>query len=402
MTTEDGLHLALVTAYPPSRGSLNEYGYHFARALRAQPEVDALSLIADRLVTPQAELPEAGEIRRVWGFNDPLSALKIERALRELKPDAVIFNLQFASFGDKRVPAALGLFAPQLSHRVRPTVTLLHNLFETVDLQDAGFAKGAFGERVTRLAGAAFTRVLLNSGRVALTMPRYCEILQNKYGAKNVFHAPHGSFEAPAAPQPLPSAPTVMAFGKFGTYKKVELLLEAHKRLLERDDTVRLVIAGSDSPNAPGYLAAMQSLYRELPNVTFTGYVAEEDVPKIFADATVAAFPYESTTGSSGVLHQAGQFGRAAVMPNIGDLADLVVDEGFNAKFFTPGDVESLMAALSSLLFNTEEAERMGRANHRAASVTLGEVSGRYLAAIRELQGWTSAARAPRRGAPIT
>ena len=396
------LHIALVTAYPPSRGSLNEYGYHFAKALRARPEVGRLSIVADTLDEPQNELAEAGEIQRVWSFNSLFSALNIKRTLNELQPDAVIFNLQFASFGDKRVPAALGLFAPWLARRNCVSVTLLHNLFETVDLVDAGFARNALEEKALRLGGELFTRVLLKSDALALTMPRYQQILQDKYGATNLFHAPHGAFEAPGEIAPLPAAPTVMAFGKFGTYKKVELLLEAHRELLKRDERVRLVIAGSDSPNAKGYLADIAQRYASLPNVTYTGYVAEEDVPRIFGEATVVAFPYESTTGSSGVLHQAGQFGRAAVMPRIGDLADLVEDEGFHANFFTPGNVESLMAALAPLLFNKAEACQMGRANHAASSVTLHSVSERYLDVIEKLQEkrWRSEAVQTKRDLP--
>lgn len=383
------MHIALVTAYPPSKGSLNEYGYHFAKALGTKPDV-RLSIVADTL--SEASPNEA--VARVWSFNHPDNAWTIARALDQLEPDAVIFNLQFASFGDKRVPAALGLLAPWLSSRERPTVTLLHNIFETVDLKSAGFDRNPLIDAVTRLAGEIFTRVLLKSDLVALTMPRYLDILQKKYGATNLFHAPHGSFDAPRPVQPLPESPTVMTFGKFGTYKKVEVLLDAHARLLRDDPSVRLVIAGSDSPNAKGYLAATQQRYQHLPNVTFTGYVAEEDVAHIFSDSTVVAFPYESTTGSSGVLHQAGQFGRAAVMPRIGDLADLVEQEGYAAHFFAPGDVESLTSSLREVLFNRENAQRLGLKNHQAASgLTLSEVADDYLRRLRELQEtrWKSA-----------
>ena len=404
MSTAKPLHIALVSAYPPSRGSLNEYGYHFANALRARPDVARLSIIADTLDAPQNELADTGEIRRVWSFNSSLSALHIKRTLADLKPDAVIFNLQFASFGDRRVPAALGLFAPWLARQKNcVSLTLLHNLFETVDLLDTGFAKTLLEEKALRWAGDTFTRVLLKSHAVAVTMPRYQQILESKYGATNIFHAPHGAFEAPGDIAPLPEAPTVMAFGKFGTYKKVELLLDAHRELLKRDERVRLVIAGSDSPNAKGYLADVAKRYADLPNVTYTGYVAEEDVPRIFGDATVVAFPYESTTGSSGVLHQAGQFGRAAVMPKIGDLADLVKDEGFHANFFTPGNVESLMAALLPVLFNRERADLLGRVNHAASSVTLNEVSDLYMSTIREVQArWTLKPRARPHDLPTT
>jgi len=379
------MHLAIVTTYPPSRGSLNEYGYHLAQAFARKPEVTRVSIIADETV--RSPTPDPPDVHRVWRFNDPTNATRILSALRQLRPDAVLFNLQFASFGDRRVPAALGLLAPGLARRAGfPTITLLHNLFETVDLQKAGFGGSPLLERVTRLAGRAFTRALLQSDLVALTLPRFVRLVRDEYGARNVFLAPHGTFEKPPAPSPLPAQRTVMAFGKFGTYKRVEELIAAHERLLQRDPRVRLVIAGSDSPNAPGYLERMREASRHLPNVHFTGYVAEEDVPRIFQDCTVVAFPYNSTTGSSGVLHQAGQFARAAVMPNIGDLEELVEEEGYRAEFFEPGDAASLTEALWRVVGDEERARELGLANwHAAAGLTLDEVSDWYLLHFQNL-----------------
>lgn len=384
------MHIALVSAYPPGKGSLNEYGYHLFEALKNKHDVTKITVIADTLTTG---LEEDSSILRVWDFNDPMSARKISAALHAVAPDAVIFNLQFASFGDKRVAAALGLLSPWLSKRKRPTITLLHNIFETVDLSNAGFSVNPVIDWMTRFSGRLFTRALLKSDLVALTLPRYVDILRENYNAKNVWLAPHGSFDTPPPIAPLPEIPTVMTFGKFGTYKKVDALLEAHARLLKRDSSVRLVIAGSDSPNAKGYLADCAKRYAHLPNVSFTGYVAEEDVAGIFQDSTVVAFPYTSTTGSSGVLHQAGQYGRAAVMPRIGDLADLIEEEGYRASYFEPEDVASLTESLWEVLSNKDRALELGQANHRAAGgLTLSDVADWYVLHFERLLGetWTS------------
>ena len=59
-------------------------------------------------------------------------------------------------------------------------------------------------------------------------------------------------------------------------------------------------------------------------------------MPTLFKESAVVVFPYTSTTGSSGVLHQAGSYGKAVVMPDLGDLALLVKDEGYNGAFFDP------------------------------------------------------------------
>ncbi len=170
-------------------------------------------------------------------------------------------------------------------------------------------------------------------------MPAYVDILRTSYGASNVALTPHGSFEVPSPPQPPPARPRIMTFGKFGTYKRVEVLIEA-VRLLDRAD-VEVVVAGTDSPNTPGYLADVESRLGG-PTIHFTGYVAEEDVEEIFRSSTLTVFPYTATTGSSGVLHQAGSYGCPPVLPRIGDLEGLVHEEGYTGVFFEPDDAAEL------------------------------------------------------------
>lgn len=400
------MHVALVTALPPSRGSLTEYGAHLSAALARHPDVTRLSIIADQVAESQpghanqgandghTSFPPHVDVHRVWRFGALDTALRIERCLRRLAPDGAMFNLQFASFGQERVPAAVGLLAPAASRLRRPTVTLLHNIVETVDLESAGFGRTKIDRLLARLGGYVATRALLASHRLALTLPRYVAIIESKYRARNVMHVPHGVFADPGPIEPLPAVPTVMAFGKFGTYKRVEILLEAHERLLVRDPRVRLVIAGGDSPNAPGYLDDMQRRYAHLPNVDFTGYLPEEAVPHVFAASTVVAFPYRSTTGSSGVLHQAGQYGRAAVMPRIGDLAELAEGEGYAFRDFAPDDAVGLTEALWAILADPDLARSMGETNRRAAGgPTLDDVAGTYVRTLYEVKGFQRAHR---------
>ncbi|WP_442514412.1 hypothetical protein, partial [Pseudomonas promysalinigenes] len=160
---------------------------------------------------------------------------------------------------DKRVPGALGLLLPALLRaRGVPTLVILHNLADNVDMQDAGFAGSAFTARLMTLAGRILTRALLRADIVALTITRYVEFLRDSYGATNALLAPHGSFEEIAKPSfgVPPGRRTIMAFGKWGTYKTVDLLVEAYRILLARGyDDLRLVLAGTDSPNSPGYMA---------------------------------------------------------------------------------------------------------------------------------------------------
>jgi glycosyltransferase involved in cell wall biosynthesis len=131
---------------------------------------------------------------------------------------------------------------------------------------------------------------------------------------------------------------------------------------------LEIVIAGTDNPNVPGYLKGVQEKYRNVPQLTFTGYVEERDVEPLFTNSAVIVFPYTSTTGSSGVLHQAGSYGKAVVMPNLGDLASLIEDEGYRGEFFEPENTESLADAIEAIVTNTAHRVYLEKANYKAAT----------------------------------
>ena len=371
------MRIAIVTAFPPSKQSLNEYAFHFVRYLRQKVEVTELYLLVDEIDEAYTSSYEEQGVTLnfvpCWRFNAINNVLKITKAVREIKPDVVLFNIQFASFGDQRVPAALGLMSPfwvKLRNKVA-TMVLIHNIMETVDLENAGITSNALMQRIIRFFGQIVTRFILRADLVSLTIPKYVEILQAEYGAENVLLAPHGTFEEATAPPEFsvtPEAPCIMTFGKFGTYKRVESLIEAHK-ILQADGypNIELVIAGADNPNAKGYLDSMKEQYKDVSGVTYTGYVAEEMVPKIFGDATTVVFPYTSTTGSSGVLHQAGSYGKSAVLPRLGDFAELITEEGFTGEFFDPESVQSLADAIRRLLDDPQHRYEIETQNHLAA-----------------------------------
>ncbi|NNJ82225.1 MAG: glycosyltransferase, partial [Flavobacteriaceae bacterium] len=300
------------------------------------------------------------------------------------RPDAILYNLQFMKFGDRKIPAALGLFSPWLTKLMKiPTIVLLHNIMEAVDLNSAGFTQSKWKNAVYNRIGTFLTSIVLKADRVAVTINDYVSKLEGKYLAKNVVLIPHGTFEIPDTPTyETESGPLkIMTFGKFGTYKKVESLIRAVEIVRkEIKQPLEIVIAGTDNPNTPGYLEGVKNSFSEVPMLTFTGYVEEEVVPRIFSESAMVVFPYTSTTGSSGVLHQAGSYGKAVVMPNLGDLSRLVKDEGYRGEFFDPTSDESLAAAIKNLV--TDEAYRLeiAKANYAAAtSFPMSKIADMYV-----------------------
>ena len=370
------MKLAIVTAYPPSKTTLNEYAYHLVKHFRQNQEVSELILLTDTPAESAAiAFEEAGckiTVRHCWNFNSYKNVFTVLKAVKETQPDAMLFNLQFMKFGDKKIAAALGLLLPILTKlKGIPTITLLHNILEQVDLGSAGFTKNKITQKIYNGIGTMLTRFILQSDTVAVTISKYVSILKEKYNADNVTLIPHGTFEIPAKPNFNSSEGSlkIMTFGKFGTYKKVENLIEAVELVRQRTgQDLEIVIAGTDNPNVPGYLANAKKTYAHVPKLTFTGYVAEEDVPTIFGESAMVVFPYTSTTGSSGVLHQAGSYGKAVVMPDLGDLSILVKEEGYRGEFFDTESSTSLADAIEKIALDKKYRMELGKANYEAAT----------------------------------
>jgi glycosyltransferase involved in cell wall biosynthesis len=388
------MKVAIVTAFPPSKVTLNEYGYHLVKNFVQKNEVTEVVLITDKTTEPKQldfENSHKISVNECWEFNSYANIFNIVKAILKEKPEAVLFNLQFVKFGDKKVPAALGLLLPMILKILGcNTVVLLHNILEQVDLANAGFTSNKILEKIYNFIGTSLTTCLLKADMVAVTINKYVEILNAKYKSDNVTLIPHGSFETPKNVNfDLPAGPKkVMAFGKFGTYKKVEILIDAVELIRQSSqEAIEVVIAGTDSPNTPGYLQSVKEKYAQVPGITFTGYVEENDVERIFTESTIVAFPYTSTTGSSGVLHQAGSYGKAVVMPDLGDLALLVEDEGYKGEFFNPGCVNSLAKAISTILEDDAYRVQVAMTNYKAAcELSMGNIVDMYLDRFSQIE----------------
>ena len=389
------MKLAIVTAYPPSKVTLNEYAFHLVKHFRQQHAVTELILLTDK-TSGKKEISFTAQgckitVKECWTFNSYLNLITVTKAINKTQPDAVLFNLQFMKFGDKKIAAALGLLLPLVCKLKRiPNIVLLHNILEEVDLGNAGFTSNKLMQKLYGFIGTTLTKLILQADTVAVTMQKYVTVLEKKYNAKNVQLIPHGTFEVSTETPDynlLKGPLQIMTFGKFGTYKKVELLIEAVEIVRQTTGLdLEIVIAGTDNPNVPGYLARVEKQYQHVSQLRFTGYVEESDVPVLFRESAVVVFPYTSTTGSSGVLHQAGSYGKAVVMPNLGDLALLVKEEGYTGEFFEPRHVDSLAKAIEAIVTNEAYRVSLGKANYKAATAyPMSKITELYLNAFETI-----------------
>jgi glycosyltransferase involved in cell wall biosynthesis len=373
------MKIALVTAFPPSRQALNEYGFHIANELRQQAGLE-LTILGDDLSEPMPELPGFTVIR-CWGFNRLGNALSLLRTVQRLKPDIVWFNLGFASFGGKPLPAFFGLTTPALTRLCSCyTHVTLHQLFETVNLADAGVRSPVLYSAAGRVA----THLLLSANSLSVLLPAYHSTLRQKYrrGAVNVRH--HGIFSS--RPEPpnfaLRGNPVhrVLAFGKWGTYKRLELLVAAFESIQSQVPQTELVIAGGDHPKMPGYVQGVADQVKHNPLIRFVGYVPEGALPDLFRTASLTVLPYSSSAGSSGVAHLACQYGLPILAPDIDDFVELARHEFVSMEFFATQNVDSLAQKLLALLLSPERLTSMAQQNFSAAlQMSMPQIIRQYI-----------------------
>src|SRR5262249_37668029 len=180
-------------------------------------------------LTNREELP-GFRVIRCWKFNDATTPLRLLRTIRQIKPDVVWFNLVFSTFAtpDHPIAAFAGLCVPAMSRLSGPyTHVTLHHILEHVDFAGAGVRQ----DRVFRLGSELATRVLLKANSVSVLLSAYQRTLLEKYSAQNILLGTHGVFASrPSAPDfSVRGNPDhrILAIGHWGTYKRLETLVEA-------------------------------------------------------------------------------------------------------------------------------------------------------------------------------
>ena len=171
----------------------------------------------------------------------------------------------------------------------------------------------------------------------------------------------------------------ILALGKWGTYKRLEPLLEAFETVCAKVQNVELVIAGTDHPKAPGYLASVEAACGARPKFALPDMWAKTNW-EMFQSTSIAVMPYTSSAGSSGVAHLACAYGVPIVASDIPDFRQLANEEGLAIQFFETGNTASLANSLIEVLENPERQPEMAIQNFSAAlRMSMPEVIRQYL-----------------------
>ncbi len=404
------MKIALISAFPPSGRQLNEYGLHLACELQKNPLL-SLTVVGDELgdcdfatdahgnkIEAREELPDF-DVVRTWRFNSVTNPYRLLRTLRRLKPDVVWFNLVFSTFATQEYPVAAfaGLSTPALTRAAGfYTHVTLHHLMEHVDMSAANIK----AERLFRFASTAATRLLLCANSISVLLPSYRRTLIDKYRAANVHFRSHGILGARPDPPDFTKRGNpdqrILAIGHWGTYKRLETLMDAFLEVVSRVPSAKLVIGGANHHTKPGYWESFAERFHGNNRIEFLGYVPEDDIPDLFAGSSIVVLPYDSSTGSSGPAHQACQFGVPIVSSDLPQFLDMAADEGMAVEFFRRGDAHDLADKIVDVLTDKEKELAMAEQNFSAAMrMTMPQIIRDYLRAF-DVQKRTSTVHAGR------
>jgi glycosyltransferase involved in cell wall biosynthesis len=389
------MRICLVATFPPSGRQLNEYAFHIAKELIGSPDVE-LTILADELAKYEFATDEKGEplkidhkaelpgfnVIRCWKFGSISTPWRLLSTIRKIKPDVVWFNLVFSSFATPMNPFAAfaGLSVPALVRAAGfYTHITLHHVIEHVDFAAAGVRH----ERLYRMGTDFATRALLRANSVSVLLPGYRRTLVSKYSAQNVLLGTHGTFAAPTPPDlGMRGNPhhQILAIGHWGTYKRLETLMAAFPKVLEKVPNAKLVIAGANHHTRAGYWESIRDAQPSHLPIEFRGYVAEDDIPALFQSASVLVLPYDSATGSSGPAHQACEFGVPIVCADIPDFRGMVTDEDMAVRFYRIGEADDLVQQLIPILQSPLLQRKMAEQNFAAGlQMTMKNVIANYL-----------------------
>ena len=381
------MKICFVGAFPPSKGNLAEYGYYLVCSLARRKEVEEIVVLSNSLPPKDYAIRGyKGRIRVVksWEANDAFSLLGIIRMVRRENPDLVFFNCHMMSWGGGRIANFFGASLPFVLKRLfgKKTVLCMHNIVETVDFD-------SFKDKPSSLdmLGAALaTSMMLSADKVVVTLNLYLKALKTKYGSDNIVYIPHGTFGKRKVRSPV-DGKQLLTFGFWRDTKDLPLLLEAFRDLREEDHGLKLVVAGESHPNFKGYLEMVKRNYT-VHGVTYTGYVQEKDLDRVFGSASMVILPYQTMTGSSGVVHLSASYGKPVIITDIEDIRKTTEEEGLKFLLFRKGDKEDLKNAIRKLLSDKKLGHRMAAHNLKIAeSLSFDNIAERFVDVFRQVVG---------------
>jgi glycosyltransferase involved in cell wall biosynthesis len=383
------MKIAAVTTYPPSTMPLSNFAYIVINKFMSNAShISEMIILADQIDVPEKlSKDQKIKINRCWKHNSWITIFTIIQHLKKHKPDIVWINLQYNMFGPKKVPAFLGiLLIPIITKLLHfPTVVMLHDYYALIDTRQLFIRNIQLIQFIMRFIDPIIVRSICSATKVFVLVKEYEIDLRRRSSTVNVRYIAHDLYD------PLPflsvnrNTKKILICGYYGTYKRLEILMEAFQSVHNQIPEARLIIAGRNHSHSVGYLENLfQKYYNILEYVDYIGYVDDDELPEIFLKANIIVLTNTVSPGSSSIVRLAASCGRGLILPKI-DLYHGFDQDKWGVVFYTVGNSMELSKCMETILADPQLQEELGRKNHQHSNSSSNEFIYAHLAEFRAL-----------------
>lgn len=228
----------------------------------------------------------------------------------------------------------------------------------------------------------ALLRVLETVDRVVVHSRRGAdELVELGVPRTRIARIPHPVFERAGPVRDGRPGQTLLFIGLIRAYKGVDLLLRALPLVARDRPEVRLVVAGDPlDPVEPLRTLASDLGVGERVDWRL-GFLPDDEVEDVLADASVVVLPYRRRVDASGILALAVGHGLPIVASDVGSLGETVEEFGAG-EVVPPEDVEALAAACIRLLADDGRRDDAVRGAGRAREALTWEAAAQQHEAL--------------------
>lgn len=161
-----------------------------------------------------------------------------------------------------------------------------------------------------------------------------------------------------------PSERLVLLFGVLRPYKGYNFLLRTWPRVAQAIEDARLVIAGRASASVQDEIEQSIQERNAANTVSIVyRYLSDAELSHLIEAADVLVYPYQNIT-QSGALFTGMKAGKPIVATKVGGLGETLRDRE-TGRLVAHGDESALAEALTDLLSDPEQRQRLGEAARR-------------------------------------
>ena len=349
----DNKKIVIIGSAYPLRGGLATYNERLAREfLNKNNSVTIYTfllqypsfLFPGKTQYSDSPAPKDLNIKVCINSINPLNWLKIGKEIRKLKPDIVIikFWMPFMApcFGKiariikkNKHTKIISIIDNIIPHEKRAGDRLLANYFvKTVD----GFvamSKSVLNDLET------FDK---NKPKVFCPHPLYDNFgeIISKENAKQKLNLDN-------------SLKYILFFGFIRDYKGLDLMLEAFAKCIEKDKSLRLIVAGEFYNDSKPYFEIIRKHGLEEYLLMHNDFIPDEKVAEYFCASDIVVQPYKDAT-QSGVTQIAYHFNKPMIVTDVGGLAEIIPD-GKTGYVVKPDSTDIAEAILMFYQLNKEK-----------------------------------------------